>query len=245
MSRRLVTRRRFLAAAGGGVLGSIAGQRAVPAAAAEDRATTPAEAFRLLIEGNNRFVAGQPTVAARASAHRVDLARGARPFAAVLTCADSRLAPEIVFDQGLGALVVVRTAGNVADAAAVGSLEFAVETFHLPLIIVLGHEGCDAIQWAIDMLRAGTAPPGQLGAVLDALRPAVQLARLRAQLAALRIPPDPEGDLLEETMRAHVGMVVERLRRAEPVFAPRLQRDRLRIVGLRYALATGGVEIVA
>lgn len=240
MSRRLVERRLFLTAALAGVVG-VAGARR--AAAASPDPVTPAEAFRRLIEGNNRFVAGQasPPTPAR----RREVATGATPFAAVLACADSQVAPEVLFDQGLGDLYVVRTAGGVADPATVGALELAVERFRLPLIVVLGHERCDAILLAVDTLRRGTAQPGQVGAVVEGLRPAVQLARLRAQLAALRVPPDPEVDVVDEAGRAQVAAVVERLRRAEPVLFPRIQRDQLRVVGLRSDLVTGGVEIVA
>jgi carbonic anhydrase len=127
----------------------------------------------------------------------------------------------------------------------IGSLEFAIEIFARPLVVVLGHERCDAVLAAIEALQHGSLPAGQIGAVIEALRPAVQLARLRAQLAALRVPPDTEPDLPEAAVRAQVAGVVERLRRAGPVIAPRLQRDQLRVVGLRYDLETGGVEIVA
>jgi carbonic anhydrase len=242
MNRQLVGRRLFLTAALAAVAGAVGAQRAV---AAPPDPVTPAEAFRRLIEGNNRFVAGQPAPATRSPARRLEVATGATPFAAVLACADSRVAPEVLFDQGLGDLYVVRTAGGIADPATVGALELAVERFRLPLIVVLGHERCDAILLAVDTLRRGSAQPGQVGTVVEGLRPAVQLARLRAQLAALRVPPDPEVDVVEEAGRAQVAAVVERLRRAEPVLFPRIQRDQLRVVGLRSDLVTGGVEIVA
>jgi carbonic anhydrase len=232
--------RRALLTAISGLIAAHAAPRLTPALAA-DNGVTPEEAFRRLVEGNTRFVTGTSALTPREPAHQ----HQPTPFAAVLACADARLAPEFLFDQDPGALYVLRTAGALADAPTVGALEFAIETFAIPLIVVLGHDRCDTLRATIDAVQTGLTPAGQIGAVIEALRPAVQLARLRAQLAALRQPPDPPLDLHQEALRAHVASVVERLRRAEPVIAPRLQRDRLRVVGLRADSTRGGVTIVA
>ena len=239
MTAYAVSRRAILTALAG-LVAARAAPQLTPALAA-DPTITPEEAFRRLLEGNNRFLAGTSPLTAPKPLPQ----RAAIPFAAVLACADAPVAPELLFDQGLGALYVVRTAGALADAATIGALELAIETYAIPLIVVLGHQRCDAILATIHAVQTGAIPAGHARTVIDALRPAVQLALLRAQLAALREPPDPTPDILDAAAHAHVASVVERLRRAEPVIAPRLERARLRVVGLQYDLQRGGVSIVA
>ncbi|GIW11342.1 MAG: carbonic anhydrase [Chloroflexi bacterium] len=206
---------------------------------------TPEAAFRRLLEGNNRFVTGAQPRGDRSPARRQETAERQRPFAAVLGCSDARVPPEILFDQGIGDLFVLRIAGNVLEPLTLGALEFAVSRFDLPLIVVLGHERCETIQTALETMTSGAQAEGPLAAVFELLRQPLQLARLRVQLAALRTPPEPEIDLLEEAIRANVAQVVTTLRRSQPILYPRLQRDQLRVVGLRYELRSGGVSIVA
>jgi carbonic anhydrase len=120
---------------------------------------SPAVALERLKDGNKRFAAERPIERNVSALRRAELARGQHPFAVILTCADSRVAPEIIFDQGLGDLFVLRVAGNIADPGEVGSIEYAVEHLHVPLVVVLGHEKCGAVQAAVE----GKPIPGDLG----------------------------------------------------------------------------------
>jgi carbonic anhydrase len=133
-----------------------------PALPAQEAAITPAAALERLKEGNKRFAADRLADKDLGSARRRALAKGQRPFAVVLGCADSRVAPELIFDQGLGDVFVLRVAGNVTDAALVGSIEYAVEEVKVPLIVVLGHEECGAVKAAL----AGKPLPGDLGELI-------------------------------------------------------------------------------
>lgn len=181
-----------------------------------------------LMAGNRRFVAGQPAHPDQTPARRSELAAGQRPFAAILGCADSRVPPEILFDQGLGHLFVVRVAGNIGDDAVLGSLEFAVESFGVGLIVVLGHTRCGAVQAAVE----GGAYEGAIARVVEAILPAVKLARSQ---------PGPPVD---NAVRANAVRMVERLRSAEPVLAAAVNHGRLQIRGAIYDLATGIVQQV-
>jgi len=120
---------------------------------------TPAVALERLKEGNGRFAADKPVAKKTDAKRRAELAAGQHPIAVVLTCADSRVTPELVFDQGLGDIFVLRVAGNIADRAVIGSIEYAVEHLHTPLIVVLGHESCGAVKAALE----GKPLPGDLG----------------------------------------------------------------------------------
>jgi carbonic anhydrase len=187
-------------------------------------------ALQRLIEGNHRFVEDR--------LHRVQLGARLRevapaqaPFAAVLGCADSRVPAEIVFDCSLGDLFVVRNAGHVLSPSVVGSLEFAVLKLRVPLIVVLGHTRCGAIQAAI-AAREGEAAPGSIGEVIEGVRPAVQ--RVRA------LP----GNLLSHAVTAHIEDTVAALK-AGPVLGPLVEHGALRIIGARYDLDTGDAQLVA
>lgn len=126
---------------------------------AQEARPTPAAAWQRLKEGNDRFAAGRQAVKDIGSKRRTELAQGQHPFAVVLTCADSRVVPEVLFDQGLGELFVLRLAGNIAEQAVLGSIEYAVDHLHVPLVVVLGHEGCGAVGAAVE----GKTFPGKLG----------------------------------------------------------------------------------
>ena len=117
--------------------------------------TSPITAWKALKEGNERFVAGRPHIPARASQHRASLAAGQKPTAVVFGCADSRVAAEIIFDQGLGDMFVVRTAGQAIDSAVLGSIEYAVTVLDVPLVVVLGHDSCGAVKAAIGAIDDG------------------------------------------------------------------------------------------
>jgi len=175
--------------------------------------------------GNQHHVKVQYTHPHETGARRHELARGQHPHAVILTCADSRVPPEIVFDQGLGDLFTIRVAGNVAPDAEVASIEYAVEHLHTPLVVVMGHQSCGAVAAAIE----GGEAPGHLPALVNAIRPAVEKARA--------LP----GNLSDNAIRLNVEMVVEQLRASHPVLAEAVAAQKLRIVGAVYSLDTGNV----
>jgi carbonic anhydrase len=192
----------------------------------------PPAGWQRLLDGNARFVAGTSEHPRQDATRRSETAAGQKPFAIIVGCADSRTSPELLFDQGIGDLFVVRLAGNIVDDAALGSVEFAVAKLGARLIVVLGHEKCGAVSAAVDAVKGAAAPPGHIGAVVDAIKPAA--ASVHGQT----------GDAVENAMKANVHSVVERLKKASPVLAPYLQSGELRVVGARYDLDDGKVEQV-
>jgi carbonic anhydrase len=188
------------------------------------------EALERLLQGNRRFAAGQPAHPDQQPAHRAALVAGQHPLAAILGCSDSRVPPELVFDQGLGALFTIRTAGHVADYAALGSLEFAVERLGVPLIVVLGHSHCGAVQATM----GGMLASGAIMGLLAAIQPAVWQAELDA--AGKRD--------VDRAVRLHVTRVVGQLGTSGSILARRVMAGQLTIVGGHYDLASGVVELI-
>ena len=176
--------------------------------------------------GNLRHQEHHYTHPHQSAARQRELTTGQSPHAVILACADSRVPPEIVFDQGLGDLFVVRVAGNVATDSEIASIEYAVEHLNVPLLVVLGHQGCGAVAAAIQ----GGEAPGHLPTLIKEIRPAVDDARKL------------QGDLSTNAVRLNVAMVVDRLRSSKPVLAHLIGEGKLRIVGAVYALDTGRVE---
>jgi carbonic anhydrase len=203
------------------VLQSLYPQAPAPAALDSRQAT------ERLLAGNRRFANGQTTHPDQAGARRIEVAKGQHPFAAVLGCTDSRIPPEIIFDQGLGDLFVARVAGNTLNDALAGSLEYAVARFSVPLVLVLGHTRCGAV---VDALK-GAQEPGHIPALLHALDPAIERAKNRP------------GDVVDNTVRANVEVVVNQLT-ADPVLAPAVKSGKLQITGAIYNMETGVVEIL-
>lgn len=198
-------------------------------AASGGEASAPAtahQAQRRLEAGNGRFVSGRTAGPRRSSFRRRAVALGQRPVAVIVGCADSRVPPEILFDEGLGDLFVVRTAGHVLDDAAIGSVEYAVEHLGVPLIVVLGHEKCGAVAATLE----GGEVHGHLGTIVGAIRPAVEETA------------GGSGDRLDASVRAHVRRTVRRLEEAAPILARRNAEGNVRILGARYDLDDGRVE---
>ena len=185
-----------------------------------------AEALQRLLDGNQRYVAGRAIRPNQTTARRATVAGGQHPFAAILGCSDSRVPPEIVFDQGLGDLFVVRLAGNVADPVALDSLDYAVTHLGARLILVLGHERCGAVTAAVE----GYGERGDVGPMLAELRPAVAASK------------DLPGNPVANAIRANVELTVENLRTSKPLSAM-VASGELKIVGGIYHLATGKVEM--
>lgn len=147
---------------------------ALPQPAPSSIPATADDAWAVLAAGNERFAAGAPWHPHEDETYRESLVDGQHPIACVLSCADSRVTPELVFDQGLGDLFTVRSAGEVLDDAVVGSIEYAVEHVAVPLVVVLGHAGCGAVQATVDVVRGGPAPDGSIAALVQAIEPAVR-----------------------------------------------------------------------
>jgi len=185
-------------------------------------------AMQELDAGNVRYAGGWPTQPHQTRERRLEIASAQRPFAALLGCSDSRVPPEIVFDQGLGDLFVVRTAGHVVDHMVLASLEYAVEHLKVPLIVVLGHTRCGAVAAAIE----GGELPGHLHDLVEAIRPAVEAAE------------DERAHLLDRAVKENVIRVVAALEASRPVLAHLVQEETLSIVGAVYALETGRVEFL-
>lgn len=179
------------------------------------------EALDRLLAGNRRFVSGLPASRYGAAGRRKEIAEHQHPFAVVVCCSDSRVGPEVVFDQGLGDIFVCRTAGEVVDDVELGSIEYAVEHLGVPLVVVLGHERCGAVAAT---LKGGEAP-GHIGALVKAIAPAV------------RESEGASGDALDNAVRAQIRAVVRQLRAAELLHAAQ-------VVGARYDLDTGVVEVI-
>ena len=208
------------------VLAAMLGATAAWSAGAPPAAAPSADAVLAELKaGNQHHAAHQYTHPHQSAARQRELAHGQHPHAVILSCADSRVAPEIVFDQGLGDLFTIRVAGNIATDAEVASIEYAAEHLHTPLVVVMGHQSCGAVAAAV----AGGEAPGHLPTLIDAIRPAVDKAR--------ELP----GDLAANAMRINVEMVVAQLRSSPPVLAELVASGKLRIVGAVYSLENGKV----
>ena len=195
-------------------------------------AITADEALARLKEGNRRHLSGEAIQHQKTSqARRAALAGSQRPFCVLVGCSDSRVPPEVLFGCGLGELFIVRNAGNVVDLAAMGSIEYGVVVLGAPLVVVLGHERCGAVQAAVDVVEKDATYPGRIGQMIEPIIPAV-----------LRARRDGTDDLLDRSVRQNVLRTVARLRETEPLLIEPQRAGRLRIVGARYDLHDGRVE---
>lgn len=192
----------------------------------QPQTVTSKDALTRLQEGNKRFVEGK-SIRPRQDINRIkEVATGQKPFAIVVGCSDSRVPSEIVFDQGLGDLFIVRTAGQVSAAASWGSIEFAEEVLGAKLIVVLGHTKCGAVAAAVNVPEV----PGHIVTLINAIKP-----------AATKVKGMP-GDPIENAIRENVRMEVNQLRELEPVLGKRVREGSIKIVGGVYNLETGVVE---
>lgn len=192
---------------------------------------TPDEALQKLKEGNAAYRAELPACTVQVQARRIEIAAGQAPFCVLVSCSDSRVAPEIVFGQGLGDVFIVRNAGNTVDTTALGSIEYAVEHLGVPLIVIMGHSRCGAVEAAASIVDTNARFPEAVEHMLGPIVPAVLSVR------------DRPGDRIEHAVRANVDRAVARLRLgAEPVISEPLRAGRLRVVGAAYNLDTGLVD---
>lgn len=200
------------------------GQQAIEPLAKAD------ETLKNLLEGNHRFMSGQ-TMHKEHASKRTELVKGQSPSAIILSCSDSRVPPEIIFDQGLGDIFVVRVAGNVADPVELGSIEYAVEHLNVPLIIVLGHDSCGAVTAAVK----GGKHEGNIRAIVRKIAPAVR--RVKAQ-------GKKSDELLNAAIIENAHMVASSLVRESSVIRHFVNEKKLRIVAAKYSLETGRVDIL-
>lgn len=216
--------------------GASAAAAAEPATGAPPKTTlTPAQALARLQAGNARFVADGRPSADLTSKRRMALAKGQAPFATLIGCADSRLSPEHLFGEGLGDLFVVRTAGNYVDDAGLGSVAYSVAALGVPLIVVLGHERCGAVDAATKLVTDNAQLPPVLTRMVEPILPAVVDARAHQAIEG--------GDLLDHAIHMNVRHVVKQLRGStDALFRGPMDAGKLMVVGAYYDLDTGAVE---
>jgi carbonic anhydrase len=194
------------------------------------------EALARLRDGNTRFVSDQRAQDATSHARRREVASSQEPFAIILGCSDSRVPAELVFDQGLGDLFVIRVAGNIVAPSQVGSVEFAAERFGTRLVVVLGHSRCGAILATIEELQRRSGEQGRnLRSIVDRIRPSV------SALMATELRHDPEA-LVREAVRANIRFSADHLRHGSALLEQLIQTDGLLIVGAEYCLESGVVD---
>ena len=231
-----VARREILRLATIAVAGLAVAQHALAANVAgppkAENVLSPDAALDRLLKGNARYVEG---VSRRHDFkhEREALSKGQNPFAAVLSCADSRIAPEYCFDTARGDVFVCRVAGNFASDAIVASLEYTVQVLNTPLIMVLGHESCGAIDATIKSIKDGTILPGHLPTLVTALAPAVH---------AVQGAP---GEVLANAIRRNVTLNVEKLKTGSPILKSFVEGKKMQVVGGVYQLRSGRVELLA
>lgn len=207
----------------------------VPSLAADDHESSsivPAIALKKLKEGNSRYSESLSVHPNLSMERRHETAGGQHPFAIILSCADSRVPPELVFDQGVGDLFVVRVAGNVVNDHVLGSIEYAVEHLGSSLIVVMGHEKCGAVKAAMD----GGEAPGHIGSLIEAIQPVLERKRF-----------DDSGETkleLDDVVRGNVERVAWQLKTSEPILTEFIKEGKLAVVGARYDLDDGNVEFI-
>ncbi|MGX1098337.1 carbonic anhydrase [Amorphus sp. MBR-141] len=233
-----LTRRGLLGAGAFAVTAAAAGGLVLPAAAQTASSTqapndiSPDEALKRLMDGNARYAANTP------QNKDFSVGRDARssaqyPFCGLLSCADSRVSPELAFDQGPGELFVVRVAGNFVDVSGLASIEYGVAVLGIPLLVVLGHSNCGAIDATIKVIQTGAELPGHIPSLIDALKPGVQKALDTT-------PADPLVAATAENVRYNV----EKLKTATPIVAEAVSSGKVKVVGGVYNIATGKVDLV-
>jgi len=195
----------------------------------EQPTVAPADAVSKLKEGNGRYTSGNLQHPGQTTERRAELTKDQHPFAVILSCSDSRVPPEIVFDQGLGDLFVVRVAGNVIDDHGLGSIEYAVDHLGARLIVVLGHQSCGAVKAAKETIAAKGKASGHIQSLVTAIRPVVEATA---------------KDDLDTTVKANVKHVVQALRSSTPILKAKVDSGEVQVIGGYYSLDTGAVSLL-
>lgn len=192
--------------------------------------TSPAEAKQLLLDGNDRFVKGKLAKKDLGNERRQKIfTEGQKPFAVIVSCSDSRVPPELIFDQGLGDLFVIRVAGNVLDKIATGSVEYGVEHVHCPLVVVLGHQDCGAVKATI---KGGKAASENLGAIVAKINPSVEKAKAAGATDTALVEKTAEENVLAMVAELEKNHIIKEL----------AESGKVAVVGAKYHLDTGKVE---
>ena len=189
----------------------------------------PSEAISKLKEGNGRYTSGNPQHPGQTTERRTELAKTQHPFAGIVSCSDSRVPPEIIFDQGLGDLFIVRVAGNVINDEGLGSIEYTVDHLGTRLILVLGHQRCGAVDAARETIAAKGKAPGHIQSLVTAIKPAVEATA---------------KDDLETTIKTNVKNVVQALRSSTPILKAKVDSGEIQVIGGYYSLDTGAVTFL-
>ena len=203
--------------------------RAADPAHPEQPTVAPAEAIAKLKEGNARYTSGNLQHPGQTTERRAELTKSQHPFAIILSCSDSRVPPEIVFDEGLGDLFIVRVAGNVLNDEGLGSIEYGVDILGARLIVVLGHQSCGAVDAAMKTVAAKGKAPGHIQSLVTAIKPVVDST--------------PKGDL-DTMIKANVKHVVDALRSSTPILKARVESGDVQVMGGYYTLDTGAVTFL-
>src|SRR5437868_5201461 len=203
--------------------------RAADPAHSDQPSVAPAEAISKLKEGNGRYTSGNVQDPGQPAERRTELANTQHPFAAIVSCSDSRVPPEIIFDQGLGDLFIVRVAGNVINDEGLGSIEYTVDHLGTRLILVLGHQRCGAVDAARETIAAKGKAPGHIESLVQAIKPAVDATA--------------KGDL-DATIKANVKNVVQALRSSTPILKAEVDSGKIQVIGGYYSLDTGAVTFL-
>lgn len=202
------------------------------------RGMSPAQAWAALSEGNARFVAGEMAHPSQDAARRAKVSAAQFPFAVIFGCSDSRVAAEIIFDQGLGDIFVVRTAGHVADSTVLGSIEYGVQVLGCPLVVVLGHDKCGAVEATNQALVTGVMPTGFVRAVVERVIPSIVFRPADGEEGQPRNPDQPV------LLTQHVRNTVQMLHGISATLATAIESGRCAIVGAEYELDEGRVKVV-
>lgn len=201
-------------------------------ASGEKAGVSADEALKMLMDGNKRFVEGKQEAKNIGNDRRTEIAKGQSPFATIISCSDSRVPPEHVFNQGLGDIFIVRVAGNVADQIELGSIEYAAEHLNVPLVMVLGHRKCGAVKATVD---SGGKAEGNIGAIVSKIAPAVETAKKSGK---------EKDDLLNACIDENARQTARTLTEKSPILKHLAESGKIKIVVGVYDLATGKVEIL-
>ncbi|MBF0318930.1 MAG: carbonic anhydrase [Nitrospirae bacterium] len=187
--------------------------------------------IKSLLEGNERYLRNLSKPKETSDEKRAELASGQQPFAVVVSCSDSRVGPEIIFDKDLGEIFVIRTAGNVVDKITLGSIEYAVEHLHSSIVVVVGHEGCGAVKAAIELKGK---PEGNIGAIVEKIIPAVKTAKRETDAYG--------GNLLYNAVKQNIKNVTQEIPAKSHIIAHALKEGHINVLGAYYSISTGKVE---
>ncbi len=211
------------------LLGASQFAAAADPAHSDQPSVAPAEAISKLKEGNGRYTSGNLQHPGQTTERRAELTKSQHPFTIIVSCSDSRVPPEIVFDQGLGDLFIVRVAGNVINDEGLGSIEYSVDHLGTRLILVLGHQSCGAVKAARETIAAKGKAPGHIESLVTAIQPAVEATA---------------KDDLDATIKANIKHVVQALRSSTPILKAKVDSGDVQVIGGYYSLDTGAVTFI-